>query len=69
MTNSKSKARITQNPLPNSHLIYTKHNFYTTRTFDNVFFEQRQNVKNHVNFFLTRKDWYEKNFTRKKLKL
>ena len=60
MTASKSKVRTTQNPLPNSHLIYTKHKFYTTRTFDNVFFEQRQNVKNHVNFFLTRKDWYEK---------
>jgi hypothetical protein len=60
MTASKSKVRTTQNPLPNSHLIYTKHKFYTTRTFDNVFFEQRQNVKNHVNFFLNRKDWYEK---------
>jgi len=60
MTTSKSKVRTTQNPLPNSHLIYTKHKFYTTRTFDNVFFEQRQNVKNHVNFFLNRKDWYEK---------
>lgn len=60
MTNSKSKARNTQNPLPNTHLVYTKHKFYTTRTFDNVFFEQRQNVKNHVNFFLNRRDWYEK---------
>lgn len=60
MTNSKSKARGTQNPLPTTHLVYTKHKFYTTRTFDNVFFEQRQNVKNHVNFFLNRRDWYEK---------
>jgi len=59
MTNSKSKNR-TQNPLPSTHLVYTKHKFYTTRTFDNVFFEQRQNVKNHVNFFLNRRDWYEK---------
>ena len=60
MTASKGKGRGTQNPLPNSHLIYTKHKFYTTRTFDNVFFEERQHVKNHVHFFLNRKDWYEK---------
>jgi hypothetical protein len=60
MTASKSKSKGTQNPLPNSHLIYTKHKFYTTRTFDNVFFEERQHVKNHVSFFLNRKDWYEK---------
>jgi hypothetical protein len=60
MTNAKGRAKTTQNPLPNSHLVYTKHKFYTTRTFDNVFFEQRQNVKNHVNFFLNRRDWYEK---------
>lgn len=59
MTQSKSK-RSVQNKLPDSHLIYTKHLFHTTRTFDNVFFEQREKVKNHVNFFLNRKDWYEK---------
>lgn len=60
MTASKGRGRSTQNPLPTTHLVYTKHKFYTTRTFDNVFFEQRQNVKNHVNFFLNRRDWYEK---------
>ena len=60
MTAAKGRGRTTQNPLPNTHLVYTKHKFYTTRTFDNVFFEQRENVKNHVNFFLTRRDWYEK---------
>jgi len=60
MANAKGRNRTTQNPLPNTHLMYTKHKFYTTRTFDNVFFEQRQEVKNHVNFFLTRRDWYEK---------
>ena len=59
MTNSKSKKSI-QNPLPTTHLMYTKHKFYTTRSFDNVFFEQRAKVKKHVDFFLTRKDWYEK---------
>lgn len=59
VTNSKSKKTV-QNPLPTTHILYTQHKFHTTRTFDNVFFEQRQKVKNHVNFFLTRKDWYEK---------
>jgi hypothetical protein len=59
MASTKGRNRTTQNPLPTTHLMYTKHKFYTTRTFDNVFFEQRQQVKNHVNFFLTRRDWYE----------
>ena len=49
ITATKNK-RSSQNPLPNTHLIYTKHKFHTTRTFDNVFFEQRQHVKNHVDF-------------------
>ena len=59
VTPNKNK-RSTQNALPTTHLIYTKHKFQTTRTFDNVFFEQRQHVKNHLQFFLTRRDWYEK---------
>lgn len=59
VTQTKNK-RSTQNSLPTTHLIYTKHKFYTTRNFDNVFFEQREKVKNHVSFFLNRKDWYEK---------
>lgn len=59
MTQGKNK-RTTQNPLPSTHLIYTKHKFQTTRNFDNVFFEQRDKVYNHFQFFLNRKDWYEK---------
>jgi len=59
MAATKGRNKTTQNPLPNTHLMFTKHKFYTTRTFDNVFFEQRHQVKNHVNFFLTRRDWYE----------
>lgn len=59
MTPSKNK-RSTQNPLPTSHLLYTRHKFHTTRTFDNVFFEQKDAVQNHTEFFLNRKDWYEK---------
>lgn len=59
MTATKSRTSL-QNALPTSHIIYTKHPFYTTRTFDNVFFEQRNKVKKHVDFFLNRRDWYEK---------
>ena len=59
MTNSKNRKSV-RNDLPSSHLLYTKHKFYTTRNFDNVFFEQREHVKKHVDFFLTRRDWYEK---------
>ena len=55
---SKNK-RATQNVLPTTHIMYTQHKFHTTRTFYNVFFEQRQKVSKHVEFFLTRKDWYE----------
>jgi len=56
---SKSKGTM-QNPLPTSHIVFTKHKFQTSRTFDNVFFEQRANVETHTEFFLKRKDWYEK---------
>lgn len=59
ITQSKNK-KTTQNPLPSTHLLYTRHKFHTTRTFDNVFFEQKDAVQNHVDFFLTRQDWYEK---------
>lgn len=58
---SKKKVRGSmQNPLPQSHLLYTKNKFSTTRTFDNVFFEERDRVRNRTKFFLTRRDWYEK---------
>ena len=59
MTQSKNK-RSVQNPLPTSHLMYTRHKFHTTRTFGNVFFEQKEAVQSHVEFFLNRQDWYEK---------
>jgi hypothetical protein len=48
-----------QNPLPTSYIMFTKHKFVTSRTFDNVFFEQSQNVRDHTEFFLKRKDWYD----------
>lgn len=58
---SKKKVRgSTQNPLPQSHLLYSKHKFNTTRSFENIFFEQKEHVRAHTQFFLNRKDWYEK---------
>jgi hypothetical protein len=50
----------TQNPLPNTHLLYTKTKFTTNRTFDNVFFEERDHVRDRTNFFLENRAWYDK---------
>lgn len=55
----QTKTKGTNNPLPTSFIIFTKHKFATSRSFDNVFFDQRQNVRDHTEFFLTRKDWYD----------
>jgi len=55
----QQKTRGVQNPLPTSHIIFTKHLFQTSRTFENVFFEQKQKVQTHTEFFLERKDWYD----------
>jgi hypothetical protein len=59
MVSTKSKGTI-QNPLPSTHLVYTKTKFVTTRTFENVFFDQRKQVRDRVQFFLEHRDWYEK---------
>ena len=59
MVQTKTKGSI-QNPLPNTHLVYTKTKFVTTRTFENVFFEHRKQVRDRVKFFLEHRDWYEK---------
>lgn len=59
MVQTKAKGSV-QNPLPSTHLVYTKTKFMTTRTFDNVFFEQRKQVRDRVQFFLEHRDWYEK---------
>ena len=55
----QGKPRGIQNPLPTSHIMFTKHKFVTSRTFDNVFFDDRQSVRDHTEFFLERKDWYD----------
>ncbi len=48
-----------QNPLPTTHLVYTKTKFTTNRTFDNVFFEERDLVKHRTKFFLENRGWYD----------
>lgn len=50
----------TQNPLPNTHLLYTKTKFTTNRTFENVFFEERNHVRDRTKFFLENRAWYDK---------
>ena len=54
------KRKSNQNPLPTTFLVYTKHKFSTTRTFENVYFEDQPVVKKRVNFFLTNRSWYER---------
>ncbi len=49
-----------QNTLPTSHLVYTKSKFTTNRTFNNVFFEERQHVQGRTKFFLENREWYDK---------
>jgi hypothetical protein len=39
--------------------VYTKSKFTTNRTFNNVFFEERDHVRDRVNFFLNERDWYD----------
>lgn len=50
----------TQNPLPNTHLLYSKTKFTTNRNFANVFFEERDQVKHRTKFFLENRSWYDK---------
>jgi hypothetical protein len=56
----KKQQRTNQNPLPSGFLVYTKHKFSTTRTFENVYFEEQPVVKKRVEFFLENRSWYER---------
>jgi len=56
----KKQQRANQNPLPSGFLVYTKHKFSTTRTFENVYFEEQPVVKKRVEFFLGNRSWYER---------
>ena len=54
------KKKRNGNPLPTGFLVYSKHKFSTTRTFDNVYFEEQPVVKKRVEFFLENRRWYER---------
>lgn len=41
-------------------ITYNKHPFTTNRNFDNIFFENKSEVKHRLDFFLNNKDWYDK---------
>lgn len=56
----KNKKKTLQNQLPREFLVYGKHRFHTTRTFDNVYFEGQEHVRRRVEFFLNNRTWYEK---------
>jgi len=56
----KKQQRSNTNPLPSGFLVYSKHKFSTTRTFDNVYFEEQPVVKKRVEFFLENRSWYER---------
>lgn len=56
----QSKVRGTQNPLPTTHLVFSKTKFTTNRTFENVFFEEREHVQGRTKFFLENRAWYDK---------
>lgn len=52
----KTNSRI---PSPQK-VLFSKHLFCTNRTLDNVFHERQEELKQRVEFFLNRKDWYDK---------
>lgn len=54
----KTKGTL-QASLPQDFLIFRKNMFTTSRTFNNVFFEERELVKGRVDFFKERRDWYD----------
>lgn len=49
--------QLVSNSLPGV-IIFSKHQFLSTRTLDNVFHEKRTELKNRVEFFLHNKNWY-----------
>jgi len=41
-------------------LLYDQFEFLSTRSFDNIFFEQKDELKRRLDFFLNNQKWYEK---------
>lgn len=59
MVQTRVKGSV-QNPLPVTHLVYTKSKFSTNRNFGNVFFEEKKQVEHRTEFFLENRAWYDK---------
>jgi hypothetical protein len=57
MVQQKTRSTM-QNTLPSNFIMFTKHKFQTSRNFSNVYFDERDSLKAHTEFFLERKDWY-----------
>ncbi len=51
--------QITQK-FSNENTIFAKHLFTTNRTFENVFFDNDEQLKNRVELFINNKEWYDK---------
>lgn len=61
---SKYIIRLNQSPTRRLYICKTPGNFnsyifQTTRSFDNVFFEQKEMLSKQLNFFLNHQEWYE----------
>ena len=42
----------------NRYEIWDENVFYSTRQFNNIFFENKENIINKINFFINNKEWY-----------
>lgn len=47
------------NPTPRGALLFTKSKFTSNRTLDNVYLKQIKELKQRVEFFMRRRDWYD----------
>lgn len=43
-----------------THCLYTKSRFYTNRTLRNVYFREARALEKRINFFMNRRDWYDR---------
>lgn len=48
-----------RNGPPEEYLVFRKTAFTTSRTFDNVFLDDQDELRQRVEFFLKRRDWYD----------
>jgi hypothetical protein len=43
-------------------LLYDQFEYVSTRTFDNIFFEQKEDLRRRLDFFLKNESWYQVGF-------